>query len=586
MDIRVSVRINVPPEEAWAFLTDVTHWQEWYAAPVAEADWKAGGYVRFAEHDGILASTVPIGSFEEGKSVTISDRWADDIYSVRPDGTGCILEKCVSPKGGANFTQAGYAKETAKQQGYLEQFGTLCEAAYAARAPKSEAASERPSDLPEWMTVNATEMVKTEEKAETPKAQEAPAGPEAVKAPASPAAQAPAPQIITVRVPAQEPPKKPLSKKVWIPAVVVLLLAAIAILSIPFLKPYLEKQKKISLYNKAVTRMEKEDYDGAIAALSDLSKLGGYDNSAELTRYCEKGISYEEAKAQMKKGEYRAAYELLETMPGFKDADSYRKTCLEEINYEDGVALMAAGDYLAAEEKLSNSGSHADAANLIEECRVKGIRQKVEALMEEGKYSEAIDLLDTEAGQKVDDRAELRKECDNAATYQEADEAYQDGLYFTAYEAFRSLGDYKDSAERMKKCIQTKPVTRETYHNSAYNGNSSLKIIPPKDDGSYTYFKIYIKKGNEEILVSSCFISTGGTITVRMPAGKYILKVAYGYGDWFGEKEMFGSKGTYQRLQSSDTSDIFEIGNGDYELTLRSSSNGNVGTKDEDRSGF
>ena len=71
-----------------------------------------------------------------------------------------------------------------------------------------------------------------------------------------------------------------------------------------------------------------------------------------------------------------------------------------------------------------------------------------------------------------------------------------------------------------------------------------------------------------------------------MPAGKYILKVAYGYGDWFGEKEMFGSKGTYQRLQSSDTSDIFEIGNGDYELTLRSSSNGNVGTKDEDRSGF
>lgn len=578
MDIRVSVRINVPPEEAWAFLTDVSHWEEWYGAPMAEADWKEGGFVRFAAHDGILESTVPIGSFEEGRTVTLADRWAHDIYSVRPDGAGCILEKCVSPKGGANFTQAGFVKETAKQQGYLDQFRTLAEAAYAASAAQTETSAERPTDLPEWMTVDESEMVKAEEIPETSdnsKAEEAPA----VQA-------APVPQIITVRVPAQEPPKKPLSKKVWIPAVAVLLLAAIAILSIPFLKPYLEKQKKISLYNKAVTRMEKEDYDGAIAALSDLSKLGGYDNSAELMRYCKKGISYEEAKAQMKKGEYRAAYELLETMPGFKDAESYRKTCLEEINYEDGIALMAAGDYVAAEEKISNSGYHVDTSSLIEECQVKGARQKVVSLIEEEKYAEAEELLATATGRKISDNSDLQKECSRGLRYQEADKAYQDELYFTAYEAFRALGDYKDSAERMQKCIQTKPVTRETYHNSAYNGNSSLKIIPPKDDGSYTYFKIYIKKGNEEILVSSSFISAGGTITIRMPAGNYILKVAYGYGDWFGEKEMFGSKGTYQRLQSSDTSDIFAIGSGDYELTLRAASNGNVGTKTEDRSGF
>ena len=114
-----------------------------------------------------------------------------------------------------------------------------------------------------------------------------------------------------------------------------------------------------------------------------------------------------------------------------------------------------------------------------------------------------------------------------------------------------------------------------------------MKIQPPTNDGSCTYFKIYKKSGNEEILVLSAFIAQGQNITVTMPAGDYIFKAAYGTGEWYGEKEMFGSKGTYQRLKSSDTSDIFSVSSGSYTLTLRASTgSGNVGTKSESRDNF
>ena len=50
---------------------------------------------------------------------------------------------------------------------------------------------------------------------------------------------------------------------------------------------------------------------------------------------------------------------------------------------------------------------------------------------------------------------------------------------------------------------------------------------------------------------------------------------------------MFGSNGVYQRLKSSDTSDLFNLERyGDYVLTLRTTANGNVGSERENMSTF
>ena len=114
-----------------------------------------------------------------------------------------------------------------------------------------------------------------------------------------------------------------------------------------------------------------------------------------------------------------------------------------------------------------------------------------------------------------------------------------------------------------------------------------MKIQPP-DDGTCTYFKIYAQSGGDEVLVLSVFINKGANIKVYLPAGNYIFKAASGSGDWYGEKEMFGSSGTYSRLTSSETSYIFTLqSNNDYTLTLRTETgNGNVGSESENYTTF
>ena len=83
------------------------------------------------------------------------------------------------------------------------------------------------------------------------------------------------------------------------------------------------------------------------------------------------------------------------------------------------------------------------------------------------------------------------------------------------------------------------------------------------------------------------FIRTGATATVKLPAGTYILKTASSSGNWYGEKEMFGPAGTYQRLKASGSSDRFELERyGDYVLTMNTSENGNVGSQKENMATF
>ena len=83
------------------------------------------------------------------------------------------------------------------------------------------------------------------------------------------------------------------------------------------------------------------------------------------------------------------------------------------------------------------------------------------------------------------------------------------------------------------------------------------------------------------------YIKSGSTATVKLPAGTYILKIATGKGEWYGEKEMFGPNGVYQRLKNGSSSDRFTLERrGDYVLTMNVSTNGNVGSQKENMSTF
>ena len=63
--------------------------------------------------------------------------------------------------------------------------------------------------------------------------------------------------------------------------------------------------------------------------------------------------------------------------------------------------------------------------------------------------------------------------------------------------------------------------------------------------------------------------------------------IAYGFGAWYGETEMFGEEGVYQRLVFDGGSDVITLKKKyTYTVTLRSASNGNVGTSGESMDTF
>ena len=139
MDVNVSVKINASPEQAWSVFKDKTRWVDWYGVPIEETDWRENGSVRYGGQYGGVSG---LANYREAETVTIVGHWADDTYSVRADGNGCVFSKRICPKNGANFTASGYPNECKKQQDYLDKFRDIVEKEYP--RPQSTPTTEKP----------------------------------------------------------------------------------------------------------------------------------------------------------------------------------------------------------------------------------------------------------------------------------------------------------------------------------------------------------------------------------------------------------------------------------------------------------
>ena len=347
----------------------------------------------------------------------------------------------------------------------------------------------------------------------------------------------------------------------------------------------LSEQAKVRRYDLGTEYLAAGDYE---KALDIFSALGDYEDAQTKAAYAEKGITYLAAKESMKLGNYKQAEDSFRTLGVFKDAKKLATECGQALAYETGKSLYEEGDYAAAIETLEAAGGYSDSETLLRECRLSLTSREIEEAMASGNYEYALSLLDTEFGEKLENRESIALQCRNEIKYAEADAAFSDGLYYTASDLFKALGSFRDAEERAKECVLDNPRTGEVYHNPDYSSvGCSLKIDPNTGNGTNTFFKIYIVNGSEEVLVSSVFIKSGSAATVKLPAGTYILKIASSKGEWYGEKEMFGPNGTYQRLKNGSSSDRFTLERrGDYVLTMNVSANGNVGSQKENMSTF
>lgn len=454
-------------------------------------------------------------------------------------------------------------------------------------------------------------------------------------APVQPVQNAPVPPVQNAPVkPAkkQKDPQKKSKKKLWLiigGAAAAVVIAAVLVL----LLVILPEQKRVKRYNEGVTLLEEGKYDEAEEIFRS---LGSYADSEELKAYADRGAAYEWAKAAMKRGDYEAALKKFKADPGFSDAQKLANECQARLDLAEAQSLYEQGEYnealqilnemykvdvdgiLTAEtdalsekcrrmlllddaKALFERGEYGQALEMIEQNALEDIEGATEIaneckrqlgyaaivnMMNEGAYREALDLLTSDVGEGMEDRNARITECRNRIDYEDAEKALKNGHNYDAYVKFSALGSFLDAADRAKKCIVSRPETGETYHNGSYKSSAVSLAIKPPSDGTDNYLKLYILEDGKETLVLSAYFRSGEKITVKMPEGTYRIKVAYSDGDWFGETDMFGDKGVYQRLKI-DGADSFKLTKGSWELTLRQNvQNGNVGTSSENRNNF
>jgi len=295
-------------------------------------------------------------------------------------------------------------------------------------------------------------------------------------------------------------------------------------------------------------------------------------------------MDYNAALQLMENGSFSEAKAAFLSLGDYSDSSELAAECQSEMDYYAAMVLMESREYEAAGEIYESLGSFKDSASLAVECANWIIYLEAQSLRNSGDHAAALPLLETLALSDFEDSDDLAFDSSCTLIYEEAERAYDDELFYSAYTLFMEISFFNDAASRAEDCIQDYPSSGQVYRNDNYSGTGvSLRIRTPRDDTRPTFLKIYTEDG---VHVSSVFIRGGDSPTVRIPSGTYMIKQAVGV-NWFGQEEMFGDDNAYyQVLLFNDNQTTMRLTSGSWNLTLRGATNGNVGTRNESRSDF
>jgi tetratricopeptide (TPR) repeat protein len=287
--------------------------------------------------------------------------------------------------------------------------------------------------------------------------------------------------------------------------------------------------------------------------------------------------TYDEALAALNAGNYQQALETFEGLGEYRDAPALVLRAQQEIDYAAAQALFDAEDYEAAREAFLELGDFEDARTLATLCQQNIDYRTALDAFEAGNFEEALRGFTDLAAVGFSDSADQR----DATAYAIADQKFNEGDRYAAYQDFEALGSYKDSADRMQQCTTAFPATGELYHSDGYRSSSSAIVIDGTSSTYTSYYKIY--SGGD--LVSALFLNSGGSCTIEVPPGNYTIKEASGTA-WFGEEIMFGDGGHYEVLLFDGNNDYFVL---EYNIKVTitlSVVNGDVGSSPTDRADF
>jgi TolA-binding protein len=286
---------------------------------------------------------------------------------------------------------------------------------------------------------------------------------------------------------------------------------------------------------------------------------------------------YEDGLAALNAENYQEAYDTFAELGDYRDASTQMAQAQKGLDYEAACALLDAGDLEGALMAFNALGSYKDSSERAEFCQQTLEYEAAIEAFDAGDYESALDAFNDLSFVGFSDSSEW---VDKSA-YAIAEKIYEEGKLYEAYQAFKALGSYADSADRAQACTVPLPNTGELYHNGSYVSSSSAIVIDGSNSTYVSYYKVYA--GAE--LVSTIFLNPGGSCTVEVPPGDYTIKEAVG-SIWFGEEIMFGDEGGYEVLLFEGDNNYFTL---EYNIKVTITLavlNGDVGAEPTSREDF
>lgn len=183
-------------------------------------------------------------------------------------------------------------------------------------------------------------------------------------------------------------------KKILMFAIPIFVLIAIAIFSGRYLR-------NLNIYNNAIQAEHQQNYEQAKLLYEEIPNFKDASTKAEVCEVelqnVKKKALYDEAISKMNKGEYNAAIRIFTDLGSFEDSTEMLKQAELLSTYNEGIKLLNEGNYADAQIIFENLGSFQDSIKKADEAKqlyYNNIRTtEVIELMEEERYGEAARLL-------------------------------------------------------------------------------------------------------------------------------------------------------------------------------------------------
>ncbi len=312
----------------------------------------------------------------------------------------------------------------------------------------------------------------------------------------------------------------------------IMVISALVVLAVTAAFTVFSIEKVFSLkYGHAVALMDSNNY---LEAKAEFLNFSGYRDSSAKARECQNRYDFDTADALLGSGDYLSAKKIFAALVDFDGAPDKANEC----DYNIAADLFKNGEPEKAKAAFIALGDYSDSAVQAEKCQTELDYIAAVELFDKQDYTGALAAFESLKGYKESERKTF--ECNNHLDYAKAEKAYGEGNFYTAYLGFIKLRYFSDSADRAAACIQPNPASGQIYRNPSYSKKTCPLTLKTAKNMLPMFIKIY--KGGT--LISSVFIAPGKKVTVKLPAGTYIIKGADGE-NWFGPNEAFGDDAYY-----------------------------------------